>query len=144
MNENDIKALANVDFKSEAWIALYNENPEAADALRYVLLMEKFGGRGVDGKPTDIGEVSRKVADELGISLTTLAVNRRKWTKSGVLAQARAMLEPLHAEQDALLADMVLSAKSEVVRRIMAKMFDKEATFYQLINGWDFLKREVL
>jgi hypothetical protein len=139
---SDLKALATIDFSGEEWDQIYHDQPDIADAIRYLLLIEKHGA-GIDNSRLS-AETSAMVAFELSCSLTKLAMLRRKWTESHALEKARAFLAPLRQEQDMLLADMVLDAKAEIITNILNKAKDKNASVYAIISAMQYLESQVV
>lgn len=141
---SDILSLANNDFESESWDDLFSEKPDVAEALHYLLLMEKHGGRDSIDKERTSAEVSELVAKDMKYSTKTLAVNRRKWTNSGALAEARSFLQPIRAEHDAALADMVKGQWEKIVRKVLKEATKEDNNIYAIIAAAQWLKNEVL
>ena len=140
---SDLLALANLDFKSDDWRDLYQDEPDLADCVQYLLLLEKHGGRTTTEKQKNSSELSKLVADDMGVSVGKLATMRREWTKNETLAKARAFLQPIRAEQDMVLAGQVESAWAEIVHRVLEETLKTDTNIYGIIAGAQWLDANV-
>lgn len=123
---------------------MWKEKADLAEALQYLLLLEDQVGVGAAFMPRSTTEINKAIADELGISTAKLAANRRKWTKDGVMAEARAFIAPLQLEQMQILADIVIANRNEIMMGFLKDALNPTLDTYARNAAWKVLKADVL
>ncbi len=103
----------------DQWDSLYENDPDTAQALRYLILVEKVGGVNEGIKKRISGEIVEKVAQTMNITPGTLRFYRQRWTENGSLKKARGLLLAIKKEQIQRAEDEVFHYWPEIIQRMM-------------------------